>query len=122
MPKKGVEKDWKDSLKNTVSAVLLTHIKERTKEMVEHFVDEAQHVSHQIEKKFFENLFFVLLLVSGIIIVALAVVYFLTDSLGLPRHYGFLIIGIVVILISLIIKKQIDKAKHYAFGGEEKNG
>jgi len=111
-----------ETIKNVFSSILINNLKTRAKEVMEHFIREAQHIIYQTEKKALDNLMAAAIMLLGTIILIFGIMFFLTDFLGIPKYLVYIIAGIILILFAIALKCGIDKTKYYDFGGEQKNG
>jgi len=111
-----------ETIKSVFSSILINNVKERAKEIIEHFVQEAQHIIYQTEKKVIDNFMAAAIMLLGAIVLIFGVMFFLTDFVGVSRYWVYMGAGIILIIVAFIFKGKIDKTKYYDFGGEQENG
>lgn len=109
--KEGIGSEIKSIIKDAISTNLISHAKTYMKD----FAHKAQEVAYQTEKKIVENLFAGAVMMMGFALIVIAVVYFVNDFFDLDRYWGFLIIGLILIVFSFIYKRSIEKRKYYKF-------
>jgi predicted ABC-type sugar transport system permease subunit len=76
---------------------------------------QVQDIAYQTEKKLLDNLFAAIVLLVGLIMLIIAIVFFINDFFGLNRYWGFFIVGLIMIISALLYKKKIDSTKYYNF-------
>ena len=108
--------NWVDTLKETLSTFLIDKVKERARELIEEFVHKAQDIIYQTEKHAIDNFSAAILALAGFILVVVAFAYFMMDFFKMQKYWGFLMAGLILIIVSLIIKKRVEKTKYYDFG------
>ena len=115
--KGGAFEKIKDSIKSVLESTLVAQLKEGAKFLVEELVHKGQDIVYQTEKKIVDSLVAAVILLVGIVMIILAVTFFLTDFFRLERYWSFLIVGLVLIIAAILFKKRIEKTKYYSFGG-----
>jgi len=108
--------NWVDTLKETLSTFLIDQVKSRARELIEEFVHKAQDIIYQTEKHVIDNFSAAILALAGFILVVVAFAYFMMDFFKMQKYWGFLMAGLILIIVSLIIKKTVEKTKYYDFG------
>jgi len=81
------------NLKDTVLSTVMTNLKENIKERVE-----------RIEKKIYRSILSTIFFVAGIFFLLIALILFIHSYWSLSYHWGFLMVGIIAFLLSLIYK------------------
>jgi len=109
---------WADSLKETLSSLVIDKIKERARELIEEFVHKAQDIFYQTQKSMMDNFSATVMALAGFLMIVMALAYFMIDYLKLQKYWSFLAAGAVLLIVSLILRKRIEKTKYYNFGGE----
>jgi len=72
----------------------------------ENIVLKIQEAAYKIEKKILQDIYTFFLVIVGTAFIAISLVFFLRYYLGLNIAWCFFDIGIILILISLIIKSM----------------
>ncbi len=101
----------KTAVKEVISSNVIGHVKSYMKDLAH----QAQDIAYQTERKVLENLFAATGILIGGVFIVLAVVFFINDFFMLDRHWGFLIVGLALVAVSLIYKRKIEKTKYYNF-------
>ncbi|MBD3313341.1 hypothetical protein GF345_02775 [Candidatus Woesearchaeota archaeon] len=101
----------KDAIKDAFAANVLVQAKEYMKDLAH----RAQEVAYHTEQKILENLFAGIILFVGSVMIIMAVVYFINDYFLLDRYWGFLIVGLVLVVIALFYKRKIERTRYYDF-------
>jgi len=110
--------NWIDSLKETLSSLVIDKLKERARELAEEFVHETQDIIYQTQKNVMDHFSATLMELAGFILIVMAFCYFLMDYFGVQRYWSFLVAGAILIIVSMVVKKKVEKMKYYKFGGE----
>lgn len=105
----------KDMIKSALSSKFASTIKDNLKELIHEIIHKAQDIAYQTERKILDNLIAAVVFLFGIVMVVLAAAFFLIDRYGLERYWAFLIIGLIMLFISILFKRKIDKTKYYNF-------
>jgi hypothetical protein len=69
---------------------------------------EARHAVHQALQHVMDTLAAGAFLLLGLVFVAIALALLISDAFGLESHWGYLIIGLAVIIGSLLLKRRTD--------------
>jgi len=108
----------KEAVKGVLESTLVAQLKEGTKFLVEELIHKGQDIAYYTEKKMIAQFNASVMMLFGIIMIFLAITFFLTDFLKLERYWSFLIVGLFLLVISLFLKKSLEKTKYYSFGGK----
>jgi hypothetical protein len=109
-----VKKEEKEGgLRGFLESAFVEKIKEGGKFLVDEVIHHAQDIVYQTERKIIDNMIVAVVLLVGIIMLVLAVVFFMMEVLGLPKYASLLILGLVLIIGALLFKRKIDKTKYY---------
>lgn len=101
------------SLKSFLESELVEKLKEGGKALIEEVIHKGQDIVYQTERKIIDNMIVAVVLLVGIIMIVLALAFFLVEVLQLTKYASLLIIGLVLIIGALIFKRKIDKTKYY---------
>ena len=120
MAKKEEEKKKKpekliDSVKETFSSLIADKLKEGARALAEELIHKAQDIIYQTEKRVIDSFSAAVLALAGFILIVLAFAYFMIDFLKIQRYWIFLIAGLILIIVSLIIMKSVERTKYYDF-------
>lgn len=88
-----------------VSSAVLGNLKKTAKDLLK----EAQKTAYLTERKIIENLATAVFLLLGIIFVAISLVMFINKQFNLESQWGYLIMGLIIIIIALVFKQYINK-------------
>lgn len=121
MAKKEEEKKKKpekliDSVKEIISSLVVDKLKEGARSLIEEFIHKAQDIIYQTEKRVIDNFSAAVLALAGFILIVLAFAYFMIDFFKIQRYWVFITAGLILIIVSLIIMKRVEKTKYYNFG------
>lgn len=109
MAEKKGGKDLKDQIMGAVTSNVIPYLKEGVKGIVK----KAQDAIYHTEKKIMENLLMAAILIIGFIFILVGVVYFINDYFALDSYWGFLIMGLILMIIAYFFRKHIEKTKYY---------
>ncbi|MCX6707246.1 MAG: hypothetical protein NT001_03850 [Candidatus Woesearchaeota archaeon] len=109
--RKSAHNGLKSALSGSITSILVHQLKAYMKDIAR----QVQDIAYQTEKKILDNLFASIILLVGLIMIVIAIVFFINDFFGLDRYWGFFIVGLVLIIISLLYKRKIDNTKYYNF-------
>jgi uncharacterized membrane protein len=103
------------SLKSALSGPVASSLVHQFKNYMKDIAHKVQDIAYQTEKKVLDNLFAAIILLVGLIMIVIAIVFFINDFFGLNRYWGFLIVGLIMIISALLYKRKIDNTKYYNF-------
>lgn len=104
-----------DKIKSVVKQAVSDNLINAVKSHLKNITHKVQDIAYQTEKKILDNLFAEIVMLAGLILITLSIVFFIIDYFVLERYWGFLIVGLVLVIISLIYKRKIEKTKYYSF-------
>lgn len=104
-----------DKVKSAIKHAISDNLVSVVKLHLENITHRIQDIAYHTEKKILDNLLAAVIMIIGIIMITLAAAFFITDYFSLSRYWGFLIVGLVLVIISLIYKRRIEKTKYYNF-------
>lgn len=98
---------------NAIKKIFSSQLVPVVKSGLKNIVKKAQDIVYQTEKKIIENLLAAIILITGFIFMVVGVAFFINDYFGLSTYWGFLIIGLLLMVIAYIFKMHINKTKFY---------
>jgi membrane protein insertase Oxa1/YidC/SpoIIIJ len=105
MPEKRGKSMVMDIVKKIVSSAILDNLKSTAKDILK----QAQKTAYLTEQKIMESVAAGVFLFIGIIFVAISLVMFINKSFNLEQQWGYLIMGLIIIIIALLFKQYINK-------------
>ncbi len=73
---------------------------------------KIQETIYLTEKKLIQHLYAALILLAGTLFLAVGIALFLAQTLQLGMGAGFLIVGIILMIIALILKRYITQTMY----------
>ena len=90
-----------------VSSVVLENLKSTAKDILK----QAQKTAYLTEQKILETVAAGVFLFLGIIFVAISLVMMINNTLKLESQWGYLTVGLAIIIIALLFRQYINKTK-----------
>lgn len=107
MAKKEGKSTVRQILDSLVSSAILDNLKSAAKDLLK----QAQKTAYLTEQKIMENIAVGVFLLLGIIFISISLVMFINQAFNLENQWGYMIMGLIIIIISLLYKQHIDKTK-----------
>lgn len=104
MPEKAKKEDSFDKVKSFLSDIFMKNVVSTLKDQFDFYLGKVQNRVYETEKGVIKRLMAAGFLLVGFIFISLSVVYYLIEVLFLQKTFSFFIVGILLILISLIMK------------------
>jgi len=98
-----------NAIKKIFSSQLVPVVKEGFKSLLK----KAQDIIYQTEKKIIENVLAAIILITGFIFMIVGIAFFINEYFDLSPYWGFLLMGLLLMVIAYIFKIHIDKTKYY---------
>ena len=105
MAKKEGKDSWSKSMSNLPSAIS-SFFSGFMQSLRDKLINKIQETAYKIEKRILQDIYTFFLVIVGTAFIAISLVFFLRYYLGLNLAWCFFDIGIILILISLIIKSM----------------
>lgn len=109
MAEKKKGKGVKEQIVDIATASIVPIIKDG----IRGFMKKAQDAVYHTQKKVMDNFLMGSILLAGLLLIIIGAIYFINDYFSLDRYWGFLIVGVVLIIIALVFRKRIEKTKYY---------
>ncbi len=104
MAKKAKEDDNFEKVKSFLLDIFLKNVVSTIKGQFDYFLGKIQDKLYQIEKGIIERLIAATFLLAGFIFLFLSLTYYLVEIQNLSKTLSFLIVGVILVLISVIMK------------------
>jgi len=95
----------KSMLKQTIATNIVSKIKDYIQDQAERFYDNFK----LLQQKLLESIVAALVFVIGLVFLLVGTAIFLNNKYALESHWGFLIIGAIVVLVAWFFKEYIRK-------------
>ena len=107
MAKKEEKSTVRQVLDSLVSSAILGNLKSAAKDLFK----QAQKTAYLTEQKILENIAAGVFMLLGVVFVAISLAMFVNKQFNLDQQWGYLIIGLIIIIIALLFKQYINKTK-----------
>ena len=109
MAKKTKKEDSFGKVKSFILDIVLKNVVTTIKSQFDYYLGKVQNKIYETEKGIIERLIAAVFLLTGFIFLFLSLAYYLIEIQSLPKTFSFLIVGLILILISLIMKLMLFK-------------
>ena len=106
------ESEEPGQLKKIISEVITGTVLSHIKETARNVIHKAQDIAYHTEKKILEFLSAAIILICGVIFIAVGSALLINNKLRLESHWGFLIVGIILIFVAFIGLNYFHKTKY----------
>lgn len=111
MAKKAKEDDNFEKVKSFFLDIFLKNVVSTIKGQFDYFLGKIQGKLYQTEKGIIERLIAATILLIGFIFLFLSLAYYLIEVQNISKSLSFLIVGIILIIISVIMKFTLFRKK-----------
>lgn len=101
------------SLKKQIMAIISSNISPILKAGFQGIVKKVQDVIYHTQKRVMENFLMVLLLFAGFVFISVSAVFFINSYFELDAYWGFLIMGLLLVMTAFIFRWHIKKTRYF---------
>ncbi|MBN2458121.1 hypothetical protein JXB31_03260 [Candidatus Woesearchaeota archaeon] len=107
MAKKGEKKDnaFVSALKDFGTSFLLGTIRE----LYEDFLRTVQQYAYRTQQRIIDSFIVLFMSLAGVSLMILSVIFLMNEYMNLGFGWSFLIVGLILFVISLVLKIRLDK-------------